>query len=143
MARKNTAMTKAIQQSVRFSASPETLFEMYLDSNKHCAATGGRARLSRKAGGKFTAWNGQLRGRNLLIIPNKLIVQAWRATHWPASDPDSILVLRFSKASGGGRVDLVHVNVPAHDHKGVKQGWPHYYWKPWKRYLALKSRAGR
>jgi hypothetical protein len=33
-------MTKAIQQSVKFKASPETLFDMYLDSKKHSAATG-------------------------------------------------------------------------------------------------------
>jgi len=29
----------------------------------------------------------------------------------------------------------VHVGVPAYDHKGVREGWPKYYWKPWKKYL--------
>jgi hypothetical protein len=67
-----------------------------------------------------------------------MIVQAWRARNWKASDPDSILVLCFGKAPGGGRIDLVHVNVPAHDHKGVTQGWPKFYWTPWKRYLAKR-----
>jgi activator of HSP90 ATPase len=134
-------MTKAIQQSVKFSAPPEKLFEMYLDSKKHSQATGGAANLSRKVGGKFTVWGGQLEGRNLLIVPNKMIVQAWRATHWPASDADSILVLQFSRAPSGGRVDIVHANVPVHDHKGVSQGWPKFYWKPWKKYLAGKRRG--
>jgi activator of HSP90 ATPase len=131
-------MTKAIQQSVRFRARPEELFEMYLDSKKHSVATGGAAQMSRKAGGAFTAWNGQLRGRNLLIVPKRMIVQAWRATHWKASDPDSILILQFSKAPGGGQVDMVHANVPQHDHKGVTKGWSQYYWKPWKKYLSRK-----
>ena len=134
------AMTKAIQQSVRFKASAEELFEMYLDSKKHSAATGGSTRISRKVGGAFTAWNGQLKGRNLLIVPKKIIVQAWRATHWPATDPDSILVIRFSKAPGGGQVDIVHAGVPEHDHKGVSEGWPKYYWKPWKKYLKKKAK---
>jgi len=134
-------MTKAIQQSVRFSAPPGELFEMYLDSKKHSEATGGVARMSRKAGGRFTAWHGQLAGRNLLIVPGKLIVQTWRSTHWPTSDPGSILILRFSKAPGGGQVDLVHENVPEHDRKGVTQGWPKYYWEPWKKYLAQKAKA--
>ncbi|HSY58522.1 MAG TPA: SRPBCC domain-containing protein [Terriglobales bacterium] len=132
-------MTKAIQQSVKFKASPAELFEMYLDSKKHSAATGGLARMSRKLGGKFTAWGNQLSGRNLLILPNKMIVQAWRANHWKASDPDSILVLRFSEAPGGAVVDLVHANVPQHDHRGVSEGWPTYYWKPWKKYIAENS----
>jgi activator of HSP90 ATPase len=135
-------MTRVIQQSVLFPVPPEELFEMYLDSKKHSEATGGRARMSRKAGGEFTAWGGQLRGRNLLIVANRTIVQTWRGTHWKPGDPDSILILRFRKAPGGGRIDLVHENVPPHDHKGVSRGWPKYYWKPWKKYLTTKSRRG-
>jgi uncharacterized protein YndB with AHSA1/START domain len=134
-------MTKTIQQSVRFAAPPRTLFEMYLDSEKHSAATGGKATMSRKVGGAFTAWNNQLRGRNLLIVPNRLIVQTWRSVNFKPGDADSILILQFSKVPGGGRVDLVHVNVPPQDHKGVTKGWPNYYWKPWKKYLGAKSKA--
>jgi activator of HSP90 ATPase len=133
-------MTKTIHQSARFAASPATLFEMYLDSKKHSAATGGKATLSRKVGGAFTAWNKMLRGRNLMIVPNRLIVQSWRSVNFESGDADSILILEFSKAPGGGQVDLVHVNMPQQDHKGVTRGWPNYYWKPWKRYLAAKSK---
>ena len=133
-------MTKTIQQSIRFSASPAALFEMYLDSKKHSAATGGKAKLSRKAGGAFTAWNKMLRGRNLAIVPNKMIVQTWRSVNFKPGDADSILILEFSKGPGGGQVDLVHVNVPPQDQKGVTNGWPNYYWKPWRKYLKGKSR---
>ncbi len=133
-------MTKAIQQSAKFQASPKELFEIYIDSKKHSEATGAPARLSRKAGGSFTAHGGLLCGRNLLIIPNKLIVQTWRARQWNASDPDSILTLRFSKAKGGGQIDMVHVNVPPYDHAGVTKGWPKYYWRPWKAYIAKRLR---
>jgi Activator of Hsp90 ATPase homolog 1-like protein len=70
-----------------------------------------------------------------------MIVQAWRATHWKSSDPDSILILTFSKSAGGGRVDLVHANVPAHDHRGMTRGWPKYYWQPWREYLKRKAKA--
>jgi activator of HSP90 ATPase len=100
--------------------------------------TGMPAKVSRRVGAGFTAFGGALRGRNLLIVPKRMIVQAWSSRQWRAGDPDSILVLCFSKARGGGRIDLVHVNVPAHDHKGVTKGWPKYYWAPWKRYLAKR-----
>lgn len=134
-------MTRAIQQNVEFAAAPEALFEMYMDSKKHSESTGGVAKMSRKTGGKFTAWNGMLAGKNLLIVPKRFIVQSWRGTHWKKSDPDSILILEFSKTPRGGRVDLVHVNVPEHDHKGVTEGWHQYYWRPWKEYLAEKRKA--
>jgi activator of HSP90 ATPase len=132
-------VTKPIVQSVIFKASPEELFEIYTDPKKHSAATGAKATVSGKAGGRFTAFDGMLAGRNLVVIPGRMIVQAWRATHWKDDDLDSILVLNFSKAPGGGRIDLVHVGVPAHDHKGVTKGWPKYYWKPWKKYLSERT----
>lgn len=131
-------MTKAIQQSVEFDASPETLYELYMDSGQHSKATGSPAKLGRKAGASFTAFGGKLRGKNLLIFPKKMIVQSWRSTSWKKEDSDSILVLVFSKAKSGGRVDLVHVNVPEYDHKSVSEGWSSYYWKPWRMYLAAE-----
>jgi activator of HSP90 ATPase len=133
-------MTRAIQQSVRFPVSPKELFETYLDSKKHSAATGGTARIGRKAGGKFIAWNGHLSGRNLLIVSGRMIVQSWRSVNFKPSDPDSILILRFSKAPGGGQVDLVHANVAPQDHAGVTKGWHKYYWEPWKKYFARQKK---
>lgn len=133
-------MTEAIQQSMEFNASPETLFEIFMDSKKHAAATGGPAKISRKVGGAFTAFGGMLRGKNLLIDPKKMIVQAWRSSQWKTKDADSILILRFSKTAGGGRIDLVHAGVPEYDHQGVTQGWPKYYWEPWKAYVAKRKK---
>lgn len=92
--------------------------------------------MSRKAGGAFTAFGGQLKGKNLLLAPNEMVVQSWRSAGWKNSDPDSILVMRLSKTKTGGRVDLVHVNVPENDHQGVTDGWEHYYWQPWREHLA-------
>lgn len=135
-------MTSPIEQTVRFACAPGVLFEMYMDSTKHSAATGARAKISPRVGGAFTAFDGALRGRNLLIVPNRLIVQAWRSTNFKTADPDSILVLEFRKAPGGSEVQLVHVNVPKQDHAGVSKGWPKYYWKPWKAYLAARRRKG-
>ena len=133
-------MTPAIQQSEEFNASPAELFELYMDSKKHSAATGGPAKISRKVGGAFTAWGGELWGKNLVIVPKRMIVQTWRSSHFKKGDADSILVITFSKAASGGRVDLVHVGVPEQDHAGVSQGWPKYYWEPWRAYLARKGK---
>ena len=128
-------MTPVIQQSVRFRTSPQSLFDLYLDSRKHTRSTGAPARISRRVGGKFTAFGRQLQGKNLLIVPGKQIVQFWRATHWKKADW-SILVLTFRKVAGGAQIDLVHIGVPSYDHKGVRDGWPKYYWGPWKKFLS-------
>jgi hypothetical protein len=72
-------VTPIMQQTVRFQVTPELLFELYVDSRKHSASTGAPTKVSRKAGGKFTAFGGSIHGQNLLVIPGKR--QFWRANH--------------------------------------------------------------
>ena len=134
-------MTPVIEQTVSFSATPAKLYELFMDSAKHTAATGMPAKVSRKVGGKWSAFEGMILGKNLVLIPNKMIVQTWRSSEWKKADPDSILVVTFEKsASGEGQVHLVYVGVPEYDHEGVTKGWPKFYWEPWKEYLISREK---
>lgn len=133
-------MTHVIEQSVSFSATPAKLYELFMDSAKHSAATGMPAKVSRKVGGKWSAFGRMILGKNLVLIPNRMIVQAWRSSEWKKTDPDSILVVSFEKVSGGdSTVHLVHVGVPSYDHQGVTKGWVKFYCDPWKEYLAARK----
>ena len=134
-------MTPVIEQTVSFSATPAKLYELFMDSAKHTAATGMPAKVSRKVGGKWSAFEGMILGKNLVLLPKKMIVQTWRSSEWKKADPDSILVVTFEKsASGEGQVHLVHVGVPKYDHEGVTKGWPKFYWEPWKEYLISREK---
>jgi activator of HSP90 ATPase len=136
-------MPNVIQQSVTFKVAPELLYDIYMDSGRHSAAVGAKCVISRLPGKKFTAFDGVLAGRNLLLVPRKMIVQSWRSRQWKERDPDSILILLFSRTAGGGRVDLVHVGVPDHDLKGVQEGWHKYYWQRWREYLRRRGRGAQ
>jgi activator of HSP90 ATPase len=124
--------TPAIAQQVEFSVSPDQLFDAYLDPVEHARITGSPVSICGEVGAEFVAFNGMIRGRNLLIAPKRMIVQSWRAAIWKETDLDSILVLVFEPTKTGGRVVLTHVNVPEHDHRGVTEGWEKYYWTPWR-----------
>jgi activator of HSP90 ATPase len=128
-------MLPTIEQSVYFAASARELYNLFINPKRHAAFTGGAVKISPKPGSKFSAFNGLLGGTMLYTIPGQLIVQRWRATHWPKTDADSILILTFTQDGQRGRIDLAHVNVPKHDHAGVTKGWKQYYWKPLKAYL--------
>jgi activator of HSP90 ATPase len=135
-------MTPAVEQAASFpKVTPADLYELFIDSAKHSAATGAPAKISRKVGGKWSAFDGMILGKNLALVPNRMIVQAWRSSAWKTADPDSILVVRFEKTHNGAAAYLAHVGVPRYDHKGVTQGWRNYYWKPWKRYLRGRKRS--
>jgi len=115
-------MSQPIIQSVLFSKPAWELYEIYLDPKRHAAFTGGKVKISAKPSSAFSAFDGLLSGQTLATIPGHSIVQRWRSVHWRKSDPDSILVLTFRSVGKKGRIDLVHLNVPQHDHDGVTQG---------------------
>jgi activator of HSP90 ATPase len=135
-------MTPVIEAWATFhNATPSALYELFMDSDKHSAATGAPAKISRKIGGKWSAFGEMICGKNLALLPNQMIVQTWRSTAWKKADPDSILVAQFEKSAiGAATVYLTHIGVPEHDHKGVTQGWINYYWDPWRKYLKGRNR---
>lgn len=103
--------------------------------------TGAPAKIIPTAGARFTAFDGLLSGVNLMLDPNRLIVQRWRSVSFKPADPDSILILTLHPERNGTRIHLVHVNVPAHDFKGVTKGWKKYYWKPWSDFISISESA--
>lgn len=116
-------------------ASPDKLFDMYLDATEHAAFTGLPVTIEPHAGGAFSAFDGMLSGKILHIEPKSLIVQTWRSANWPFTAMDSVLTLSFWPADDGARIELVQVNVAEEDFAGVSHGWEKYYWRPWRSYL--------
>jgi activator of HSP90 ATPase len=76
-------MSHPIQQTVTFNASPHDVYELLMDSAKHAAFSGDSASISREVGGEISAYDGWITGRNLKLIPDREIVQSWRAAEWP------------------------------------------------------------
>jgi hypothetical protein len=55
------------------------------------------------------------------------------------SDADSTLIISFTPEDDDGRIDLVHLNVPASDFQGVSGGWESRYFAPWLSYLQARD----
>jgi activator of HSP90 ATPase len=130
-------MPKNLILAASFAATPDRLFDMYLDARSHSALTGAPATVEPRAGTAFSAFDGMLSGTLLHIEPKRLIVQTWRSKNWPADAIDSVLVLSFWPQQDAARIELVQVNVADEDFAGVSQGWEKYYWTPWRAYLAV------
>jgi activator of HSP90 ATPase len=126
---------KIIKQSVTLPASPDRLFDMYLDPVIHGTIAGGPVRISHTVGSEFLAFDGMISGKTIAVVPKKHIVQLWRGKHWKPEDGDSILVLRFLPDGKNGKIELTHLDVPESDFDNVNKGWLDYYWKPWRAYL--------
>ena len=131
-------MRTVIHKTVDLPANPGSLFEMYLDSATHSAITGMEAKVAAENDSDFSAFGGLLTGRILRVVSPSLIVQSWRSVSFHDEDPDSTVVISISPAEMGGRIDLIHLDVPEHDYDGVNNGWDDKYFEPWRRYLEEK-----
>lgn len=129
-------MPRTIIMAASLLATPDKLFDMYLDAAEHAAFTGLPVTLEPRPGGLFRAFDGMLAGTILHVQAKSLIVQTWRSANWPLTAMDSVLTLSFWPADDGGRIELVHINVADEDFAGVSQGWEKYYWTPWRAYLS-------
>lgn len=129
-------MRNVIYKTVVLKASPEALFDMYVDPVQHQAITGLPVTIGSEAGAEFEAFDGALTGVMLQVVKPRLIVQTWRSPAFTADDPDSILILSFHPQGEHGRIELVHLDVPDHDYEQVKIGWREKYFEPWREFLA-------
>jgi activator of HSP90 ATPase len=123
--------TRTLQQTVTFKASPRQVYEMLIDSGKHQSLSGEPARISRKVGGKFTAWGSHISGINLVLNPGKKIVQAWRATGW-WPDHYSIATFDIAEVRGGSKLTFTQIGIPPSRYSGHYRGWIEAYWTPMK-----------
>lgn len=130
-----TDSMKTIKQVVYFDATPHEVFELLMDSKKHSAFTGSKAKISREVNGKFEAYDPYIEGKNLEIVKDKKIVQSWRGTDWKKAQT-SKAEFRFEKKGDGCKMTFTQTGVPEEHYAGIKQGWVDYYWKPMKEYIS-------
>ena len=129
-------VTKTIEQTVTFNASPHDVYEALMDSEKHSQFTGAKASISREVGGTFTAYDGALSGTILELVPDAKIVQSWRGSDdgWVPGHY-STATFSLEAIDGGTRLTFVQTGVPEESVEQINQGWQTYYWPKMKQML--------
>ena len=123
--------TRTIRQAVTFKASPHEVYEALMDSAKHSEFTGDVAEISREVGGEISGGSGYIGGRNLELVPDSKIVQAWRGSDWPEGHY-SRATFSLEAAARGTRLSFRQSGVPEEFYEDISQGWGDYYWTPMK-----------
>ena len=117
-----------------FPAPPQVVYDTWLDSEGHAAITGSPATASNEVGGDFTVHGGDINGKNLELVPGKLIRQSWRTQQSADSDLDSELEITLEPEGTGTRLTLKHTNLMG-DGTHYKTGWVKHYLEPMKEYF--------
>jgi len=118
-------------------ATPEAVYNAWLNSEEHGLMTGGSAHVSAVIGDTFEAWDGYIQGKNLELESPKRILQSWRTSEFEDSEEDSLLEVLFTPEGKETRVTIWHSNLPKHGMQ-YRQGWVDSYFTPMKEYFAEK-----
>jgi activator of HSP90 ATPase len=128
-------MRTFLHQEVTFKASPQRIYEILLDSKQFAVVTGMPAEIDPNAGGAFSMFGNLIVGRNVELLPNQRIVQAWRPTHW---DPGVYSIVKFEMKPRASETAIVldHTGFPEGEFDHLDPAWKLRYWDPLKKYLA-------
>jgi|HubBroStandDraft_6_1064221.scaffolds.fasta_scaffold21082_3 activator of HSP90 ATPase len=143
-----THTSEAIHQEVIFKAPRKKVYEALTDAKQFekvvqlsaavksgMVPPGKPAEISRELGGAFSLFGGYISGRQLALIPEKRIVQAWRAGSW---DPDDYSIANFVFSDQDANTKLIfdHTGFPGSQAQHLAEGWHVNYWEPLSKFLA-------
>ena len=123
-----------IHQEIQFRASPEEIYATLTSGNSFGRFTGAPAQFDAVEGAPFSFFGGQITGRNIDLIPDKSLVQAWRAGAWPSS-VYSIVRIALEKEGDGTKLTLDQSGFPEGAAEHLEGGWHKMYWEPLRSYL--------
>jgi activator of HSP90 ATPase len=126
--------TGTIRQKVRFKPTPHQVYEALMDSENHSEFTRSQAEISREVGGRFSAYDGWIEGRNLVLEPDKKIVQSWRGKDWPDGHY-STATFELIEVETGTELTFTQTDVPEEHLVEIDKGWVEHYWTPMKKML--------
>lgn len=127
---------ESIHQQVAFNAPPSRIYEALLDERQFAQVTGGQTTtIDRIAGGAFSLFGARIKGRNVELVPNARIVQAWRSEGWE-SGVYSIVQFELKAEGTGTRLVFDHTGFPTGQADHLAGGWKTNYWDALTRFVA-------
>jgi activator of HSP90 ATPase len=130
----NQART-SIHYVLNFNASPEQFYQAILDAKHFAEFSGMPATIDATAGGAFSMFGGLIQGRNIELVVNQRIAQAWRPASWKPG-VYSVVHFEFKPAGTGTSLTFDHTGFPSGLYDHLDWGWKNRYWSPLTKYFA-------
>jgi len=123
--------TSTIKVSHVFQASPQDLWDLFVNPRKMEHFTQARVMVDPKEGGFFQLYDGVITGCFTELKGYTQMSFAWRLRDWKEGH-NSQVTINFVKSSGGTKFELTQSGVPSNDAERTKQGWKTYYFERWR-----------
>jgi activator of HSP90 ATPase len=138
---------ESIHQETYFKANRKRVYEALIDAKQFgkvmqlsAAMQSGMppgaepTQISHENGGTFVVFGGHIEGRQIELVPNERIVQAWRVVTW---ETGLFSIARFVlvEQSAGTKLIFDHTGFPNGQAEHLAEGWRTNYWEPLAKFL--------
>jgi activator of HSP90 ATPase len=138
---------EAIHQETIFKASPKRIYDALTDADQfqkiellslalpQLDLKNKPAKINREPGGTFSLFGAYIVGRQIELVPNQRIVQAWREISW---DPGVYSIAKFELTEQGAGTRLIfdHTGFPVGNGEHLAAGWRSHYWESLEKFLS-------
>lgn len=137
----------SIQQQATIPVSPAQVYAILADAEALSALSGTSGQAGRLPGEEFSAFDGHVTGRQIDLVPDQRVVQAWRFPVW---EPGQYTIVRFTmEAEAGGtrltidqdgepeEADALGCHQTWHDH--LDANWPTFYLAPLTKHFGAQA----
>lgn len=131
----------SLHQEIEYKSSPQRIYEALLSSKDFSAFSGAAAEIDPKVGGAFSMFAGLVVGRNIELLPQQRIVQAWRLAREFPEGTYSLVKIELNAKGTGTRLVLDHTGFPEGHFDHLDAGWYSHYWEPLRKFLASAGSA--
>jgi uncharacterized protein YndB with AHSA1/START domain len=127
---------EALRVTSTIPVAPTTLYFAWIDSTHHSSMTGMTAKLEPEVGAKYSASNGYVTGKLVILDLGRRIVMSWRTTDFPRDAADSRVEVHFETLGLSTRILILHTEIPEGQSEKYKALWNEKYIAPMRSYFS-------
>jgi len=128
---------EALRVTTTIPVAPTTLYFAWIDSTQHSAMTENAvAKIDPNVGAKFTALNGYVSGKLVILDLGRRLVMSWRTADFPREAPDSRVEVHLEALGSSTRVLVLHTDIPEGQSESYKTLWNEKYFGPMRTYFS-------
>jgi activator of HSP90 ATPase len=128
----------SITQQALIAAEPAEVYAVLADADALSALSGMSGVPGPSAGEEFSAFDGNVTGRQIELVPGQRLVQAWR---FPQFAPGTYSMVSFTLTAeaGGTRLVIQQHGEPDDWHDHIDANWPTFYLTPLENHFARQT----
>jgi hypothetical protein len=127
---------EALRVTSTIPVAPTTLYFAWIDSGHHSSMTGQTAKIEPVVGAKYSACNGYVTGKLVILDLGRRIVMSWRTTDFPRDAADSRVEVHFETLGPSTRILILHTDIPEGQSEKYKALWNERYITPMRAYFS-------